>query len=566
MNRIYLFKLSETSRMAYATVILLVAISAFILLLTVYLAIRINRRRNGFKYNSGLIYSLDAYVDNVFIIYDFNNRRFEYISQNIVKALEVNNRVLQKEKEKLLNFLTFEKRKRILDFFTPYGSDDLLEDDFEYIKPVSKIRCWILLRIYRIHISKNEIRYVINTVDITREKKTQIALKDALLKLHKANDAKKIFLSHMSHELKTPINGIIGMTQLALDSMNDSNKIEYYLNSIHNSSNKLLTLINNILDFSKMDSDKLILSKKPFQISEVLRSFSSLMNSQAELKNQEYRFTINNLRNDYLLGDSLRLIQILENCLSNSIKFTPKRGKIIFEVTEMESHADKTLFNFIISDTGRGMEQEYINHLYEPFEQENTSIGEEYGGTGIGMTIVKDLVELMGGNIHVNSIVDKGTTITIQIVFRINMKPLLQEEGTKLSTKSMEYDLKGKRVLVVEDNEINMVITYELLKKTNMKVETARNGYEALELFLASEKGYFDIILMDLQMPELDGYETAKAIRESSHPDAKTICIIAQTADDYSEDQLSYESGMNYHISKLIQIEDIYKALHNIIM
>ena len=377
-----------------------------------------------------------------------------------------------------------------------------------------------------------------------------------LLDVQKANEAKKEFISHISHELKTPINAIIGMIQIASLSLQDCEKAKGYLTKINITSNNLLNLINNILDVSNVDSDKLILTKEPFYFSEVLTLFSSMMNAQAELSNQDFVFIMDKIEDDYLLGDSLRLNQIFGNCLSNSFKFTPPGGKIKLEVSEIEKHANNALFRFIISDTGKGMSEEYIEHMFNPFEQEDNTISRNYGGTGLGMSIAKNLLSLMGGNISVTSKVNVGTIITIDIKFDIYKDT---QEQTVEKEREADFTLSHsaeKRVLVVEDNLINSEITCSLLKLIKVEVESAMDGYEAIKLFENSKTGYYDVILMDLHMPELNGYETTKAIRKSVHPDAKNIYIIMMSADSIEQNISNMEYGINDYITKPINIEN----------
>lgn len=548
-----------------AVIIALTVMSAFLCLI-LYLEKNFKKTNNILCYKKEPLSGFSANSDIIFIIYNAVRHRFEFISQNFEKIMEINKASIIKESKKIFEYLPVEVGKKIMNFMKSADAMNMLEEDYEFIKPVTKNRCWFLLRINRVFIKHNAERYIISIMDITREKQAQKALVEALINQQKESEAKKVFLSHMSHELKTPINGINGMAQMALNSMDDRGKTENYLQKISDSSGKLLTMINNILDISRIDKDKLLLFNEPFHIREALTAFSSIMHSQAELNYQEYTFSMNNIAEEYLVGDCMRLIQILENCVSNSIKFTPMGGRIRLEVTELERHANRVLFGFVITDTGKGMSEEYLKHIYEPFEQEDNSIFKKYGGTGIGMSIVKDLVDLMGGTIQVSSKVNAGTAITIRIAFRLNVNQTGPEEPEAAGEKPVHYDCRGKRILVVEDNEINQEITRGLLNNINLEVETAADGYEALRLFESSEKGYYCAVLMDLQMPEPDGYQTAKAIRSSLHPDSDRICIIALTADDFSDSQLSLDSGMNYHFTKAVHMDKLYELLQTLIL
>jgi CheY-like chemotaxis protein len=270
------------------------------------------------------------------------------------------------------------------------------------------------------------------------------------------------------------------------------------------------------------------------------------------------------MEDEFLIGDRLRLEQILVNCLSNAIKFTPSGGKITLEVMEAERHVNKVLYRFIVTDTGKGMSEDFIDRLFIPFEQEDTSIARKYGGSGLGMSITKNLVSLMGGNIKVTSNLGKGTVLTIDIVFEIS--DLSKEEPDLQAEKETKaFDFTGRRILIVEDNEINQEITCEILKSVHASVEIAKDGYSALKLFTDASCGYYDLIIMDVQMPGLNGYETAKAIRKSGHPDADTIIIIAMSADTYADDlTFNSDSGMNYHMAKPIDLDYLYSLLNNI--
>jgi PAS domain S-box-containing protein len=529
----------------------------------IYLEDKFKKMNNDLYYREELFNTLCSNISDIFVIYNLGAKKIDYISPNMGKSMGISNKDLIKNKMKLLNLIPEEQRDQILATLTSAKISGEFETDFEFIKPNTKQKSWISLRIFPVYNQDNIIRYICCANDITKEKLAKKEIEEALNNLRKANEAKKEFLSHMSHELKTPINAVIGMTQIALKSLDETEKTANCLDKISTSSKKLLTLINNILDISKLDSDKFVLVNEPFYISELLLPFSSMMNTQAEINHQQYLFIMDNIKDNCLMGDSLRLLQILENCISNSLKFTPPGGIIRFEVSEIEGLAGKAKFRFIISDTGIGMSEEYLERLFVPFEQESSSIFKNYGGTGLGMSIMKDLINLMGGSIKVNSKKNIGTTTIIDIVFQISTDlPKAEEQEEVLPAE--EYDCMGKRILVVEDNEINLEITCEFLKYIKARVETAKNGYEAIKLFEDSKPGYYDIILMDLHMPELNGYETTRAIRSSLHPDSASICIIAMTADEFFDDQSCLDSGMNYHISKPIDLDNFYSIIQNV--
>jgi PAS domain S-box-containing protein len=529
----------------------------------IYLKHIYKRKNDELNNRKELFNTLCTNVGDVFIIYNVLNKKFDYISPNFEKVMGLSSKNLMKNRLKLLDFISANHRDNIRSILTSTKIPGILEADFEYTKPQTHTKNWIMLRVYPVYKHNNIVRNIYSFTDITKEKKSQKAVEEALLYVQKANEAKKVFLSHMSHELKTPINAIIGMAQIASRSLDDKEKAENCLEKINTSSRKLLKLINNILDISKIDSDKLILKHEPFHLTDILTPFTSMMNIQAELKSQEFVFLNKNVRDNCLIGDSLRLIQILENCISNSLKFTPLGGKITLEVSEIERHRNKALFQFTISDTGKGMSEEYLDRLFVPFEQEDDTIALKYGGTGLGMSITKELIQLMGGNIQVASKPGIGTTVTIDIVFHTTTDNNLPMESKEGNVEPAEYDCSDIRVLVVEDNDINLEITCEFLNFMKAIAVPVTNGYDAIKLFTSSEADFYQVILMDLQMPELDGYETVKAIRSALHPDAKKVCIVAMTADDFSDNRLSIDSGMDYHITKPLEIEKLYSILQN---
>jgi PAS domain S-box-containing protein len=530
--------------------------------MAIYLNMKFKRMNNDLFYREELFNVIGSNVDDVFVIYDVINMKYEYVSPNFQKVIGYSSKILY-DINMILPHIPEIYREHVKElYFANYTQTT--EFDFEYLQPLKNQYQWVMIRVYPVYKLNVIIRYITCITDITKEKRSEKEKENALMIVQKANEAKKDFLSYMSHELKNPINTTIGMTQIALMHLDNKEKVEDCLNKINFSSNNLLALINNILDISKLDCDKLVLVHEPFSLSEILSPFKNLENMQAELNSKEYIFITKDLQDDYLIGDSYRLAQIIGNCISNSLKFTPQGGKVKLEITEIEKLAHKALFRIVISDTGKGMSEEFLKNIFIPYNQEDSTISHKYGGTGIGMSITKNLVELMGGNIKVESKVNQGTKISINLAFPICNDFPKSADKKESERKSSNYDCQRKRILVVEDNEINQEIAREFLNFINAVTEEAMNGYEAIKLFEASEPGYYDVILMDLHIPEMDGYETTKTIRNSAHPNAKTICIIAMTADGFADSQLSIDCGMNYHITKPIDIENLCTLLQNI--
>lgn len=548
----------------------------------------------------------------------------------------------------------------------------------------------LLMIVIVIYAYKLRNEYLIND-ELKRQQKI---LQDALLVAQKANDAKRDFLSRMSHEIRTPMNAIIGMSAVAFNYLDDKKRTADCLSKITFSSKHLLMLLNDVLDMSKIENGKLNIRQELFDLKNLVTSLADINYGLATAKGLAFEIVISGFKDELLLGDSMRVNQILLNLLSNAIKFTPKGGSVRLEIRMLRSASDKIWMRFIVKDSGIGMKKEFLEHLYEPFEQADNGIARKYGGTGLGMAITKNLVAIMDGTIEVESQEGAGTTFMVDLPFGVSkvdkktaaemeemrvlvvdddndtcehaavllkgmgvnvdwalngfeaiekVRSACEDDGrcydvcfidwcmpeldgietarrmrsyvgpdvliiiisaydwsgieeqakaagvnafiakpffasnlyNMLLTVSRKpelgfsavgnketYDFGGKKVLLVEDNELNMEIASELLKFVNLQVEHAENGKVAVNIFRNSKEKEYALIFMDIQMPLMNGYDAARCIRSSEHPAAGTIPIIAMTANAFNDDvQAAFDAGMNGHLAKPIDVEVLYKTI-----
>ena len=371
-----------------------------------------------------------------------------------------------------------------------------------------------------------------------------------------ASRAKSEFLSNMSHDIRTPINGIMGMTGIALNHMDDGARVEDCLKKIDGSSKHLLSLVNDVLDMSRIEAGKVTANREPFDLRTLLDNCASIIQGQLVGRDVRLITDCSGLTHTRLIGDELHLRQIFINILGNSVKFTHDGDSIAIRARELSAEGDTMRCRFELEDTGIGMSKEFLPKLFDSFSQEAGGSRTTYKGTGLGMAITKQLVELLNGTVEVWSELDVGTRFTIDMPFGIDRG----EAAAPEQTPAAGIDLHGMTVLVAEDNEINMEIATMVIEEAGASVVQAVNGRLAVEAFAASEPGAIDAILMDLMMPEMGGIEAAQAIRALDRPDAASVPIIAATANAYQEDvEMVLAAGMNAHVAKPLEID---KLLH----
>lgn len=410
-------------------------------------------------------------------------------------------------------------------------------------------------------------------LDFPEMKRTQEELQAAYEEVRAANAAKSDFLSRMSHDIRTPMNGILGMVEVARHNLDDRKKLEEALDKISIAGNYLLDIINDVLDMNKLESGNIELAHEPFHLLGLMHEVIQLLEIQAQEKKVTFHLDgFDRIEHTELLGSPQHVKRIFTNIMSNAVKFNKPGGNVTVRIRETGCESlnvdaiqgmDVGLpiiahFHFEIEDTGIGMHEDYVEHVFEPFVQEYYGARSNYGGTGLGMSIAKALTEAMSGSISVRSMYQVGTTFSIDLAFEVNQADTRQEREAGLA----DLSFAGKRALVVEDNELNAEIAQFMLEELGFSVELAADGRRGVDCFQFSERDYYDVIFMDIMMPNMDGLEATKTIRRFTRADAMSIPIIAMTANAFTEDVRSaIDAGMNEHLAKPLEMEKLKRAL-----
>lgn len=389
-------------------------------------------------------------------------------------------------------------------------------------------------------------------------------LEKAVLEAKNANEAKTRFLFNMSHDIRTPMNAIIGFSELLEKHIDEKDKAIDYLGKIKSSSNFLLSLINYVLEMARIESGKLALKKEVGCVTELIESLTDVFEPGVKKKFITYSCEID-IQHKYVIGDETKVREIFINIIGNSVKYTPEGGKISVSVKEEPFEKENYIaYRIIVEDNGIGMSKEYLPHIFEEFSREHTSTESKVTGTGLGLPIVKSLIDMMGGTIEVESQLGCGTKMNVVLPFELASEKQILEEKQKEKEKISDSIL-GKRVLLAEDNELNAEIAMTVLKENGLKAERAANGKQCMEMLKKMPEDYYDMILMDIQMPEMDGYEATKRIRNLDDARAD-IPIVAMTANAFEEDrQKALESGMNAHVSKPVDMNMLFKVMAQIL-
>ena len=399
---------------------------------------------------------------------------------------------------------------------------------------------------------------------------TNVALEQARKAAESANRSKSAFLANMSHDIRTPMNAIVGLSELMEHNINNPAKLEEYLAKLRTTSQHLLGLLNDILDLSKIESGSITMRQDPLNLKEQLEQIAAVIRPQAQEHQHDLTIHAENVRHIRFFGDGTRLRQILLNFLSNAVKYTPDGGKIDFLIEEMAgADREQSAYRFTVQDNGIGMTEEYQNHLFEPFTRSEESQRKEIQGTGLGMAITKDFIDGMGGTLTVKSALGKGSTFVFTLPVHLNgedeVDTSVQIETARDEEESNQPILRGMKLLCAEDNELNQEILRALLDMEGAECEICDDGQQLVDAFTKAPAGKYDVILTDVQMPVMDGYEAARALRESGAPQATSIPIIAMTANVFAEDiQKCLDAGMNAHIAKPIEIKTLEQIIRKV--
>ncbi|MEG2625106.1 MAG: response regulator [Christensenella sp.] len=642
------------------------------------------KRKNADIIHSNALFRIIAEsVDDVFMVYDRTTERVEFVSDNIEQMLGVDADACKRNMWIARAYLDDETFQRLSSIFRSPHAEEVCSYEFVMTDPKTGSRKELASKRYPIIKDNKVIKFVYVTQDLTETKTVEHMLRTALMRAENANTAKREFLSRMSHEIRTPMNAISGTLRSLEYFVDDTEKARAYINKIQLSMNHLLELIGDILDMSKIESGKLTLDIKEFDLQEMIRDVAAIMQPKAEENRQIFDVVFKNITCDMLSGDELRIKQVLLNFLSNALKFTPEHGKIRVTVEETERKGNMVCIKFEVKDTGIGMQAEFLKRIFEPFEQAESTTYRKYGGTGLGMPLSKAMVESMGGKIEIASEPEMGSIFSFRLwlscdgiseirtarnvlivednaeqrgnlellcrrlgvnvsiavsgveaakmleeketdfdlcfidlympdmdgirtaewirskigedVYIVLMseyeyknieqearlagvndfltKPISKEGVERVVQKAFgikcalsekeDYDFRGKRLLIAEDNELNMEVAKEMCERAGFEVVSAYTGKEAVDKFAASAEKYYDAILMDIHMPVMNGNEAAREIRELGRKDSLSVGIFAMTANAFYEDvEEAIKSGMNEHFSKPIEPEIVFAALN----
>ena len=556
---------ANMNRLQYTTMAVITGIVGILAVTILLLVVQNNRQKLRKKdqqllAREELFSNLSRNVDDVFLMIDTETSKVEYVSPNVQRILGISPEAVQEDFHVLCAAGGYNCRSRLDDLMQmERGTQQEWNRGFIHQETGESRYIHVTGFINDVQGAK---KCIVDLSDRTGEHQTTLAVKAALEIAEKASKAKTDFLSNMSHDIRTPMNAIIGITTLMKNELHEPEKLAEHLGKLETSGQLLLGIINNILDMSRIESGKTTLNVEKMNLPQQISQLDSIIRQQAGQRSQSFTVSTN-LQHENVLADPNRLNQVLMNILSNAVKYTPTGGHIRLEVEELPRNEHYARYRFVVQDDGIGMSEEFQKHIFEPFERECTSTVSKVQGTGLGMAITKSIVDLMGGTIHVESTTGKGTRFEVVLEFPIDAEADTVQEAQVLPEEAEETSpLSGMKFLCAEDNAINAEILEMLLEANGASCTICANGQEIVDAFASVKPGDYDMILMDVQMPVMDGLEATRRIRSSENPLGKTIPILAMTANAFLEDmQKSREAGMDEHLSKPVDISALEQTV-----